>query len=242
LNFKRLPDLPFGLTNAGLTSIGSKIYVAGGDEENRSSGSLFCLDLQDKTLKWERLRDLPLALGNSVVIAQNYKAGKEIFVFGGRNKTSAGVTVFHSTVFAFDPSNNTWRKCADISDGNGRVSLAAGSGVPLNNDQILLTGGDNGKVFHEIETLNLEIEKTRDKAQKEKLIRQRNALNDHHQGFDRRLFLYSTENDEWKEAGSLPFPSHVTATDVIWNNKIVISNGEERPGVRTPVIMVGEEK
>jgi N-acetylneuraminate epimerase len=38
----------------------------------------------------------------------------------------------------------------------------------------------------------------------------------------------------------LPFPAHVTTADVKWEGNIIVSNGEIKPGVRTPDVMMGK--
>lgn len=237
---KTLPDLPLALTNLALTNIDDVVYAAGGDEQKNSSNSFFCLDLKDKNLHWKTLPDLPIALANATAIAQNGHSGKEIFIIGGRSKNVSGISDLHNTTFAFDLQKNEWKRCADISDGKNTTNLSAASGVALGNDEILITGFDNGKIFHKIETLIEKIRQAKTPEEKEKLTREKNDLSFHHKGFDKSLLLYNTNSDAWKKIGELPFPAHVTTTDVKWRNDIIVSNGEIKPGVRTADLMMGK--
>ncbi|MGN6603458.1 MAG: kelch repeat-containing protein [Ginsengibacter sp.] len=237
---KPLPDLPLPLTNLALTHTGNLVFAAGGDMNSSSSNSFFCLDLKEKDLHWKKLPDLPVALANSTVIAQNGPSGKEIFVIGGRSKTPSGISDLHNTTFAFDLKKNKWRKCADISDGVHTSNLSAASGMAIGENYILVTGGDNGKVFHKIETLIAEIANAGSPEEKTKLTEEKNNLSIHHKGFDKSLLLYSTNSNAWTKIGELPFPAHVTTTDVKWGNDIVVSNGEIKPGIRTPDVMLGK--
>ena len=236
---KPLPDLPLALANIAVTNVADLVYAAGGDEAKNSSKRFFCLDLNEENPNWESLPDLPIALANATAIAQNGKDGIEIFIIGGRTKTSSGISDLHHTVFAFNPQKQNWKKCADISDGKNITNLSAASGVPLGENQILITGFDNGKVFHQIETLIEKIAKAKTPEEKTKLTEEKNNLVIHHNGFDKSLLLYNTNSNVWVRIGELPFLTHVTTTDVKWGNKIIVSNGEIKPGIRTPDVMMG---
>lgn len=240
VDVKPLPDLPLPLTNVALTHTGNLVFAAGGDMNSSSSNSFFCLDLKEIDLHWKKLPDLPVALANATVIAQNGPSGKEIFVIGGRSKTPSGISDLHNTTFAFDLKKNEWRKCANISDGAHTTNLSAASGVAIGENHILVTGGDNGKVFHKIETLIAEIANAKSPEEKAKLTKEKDDLSIHHKGFDKDLLLYSTNSNAWTKIGELPFPAHVTTTDVKWGNDIVVSNGEIKPGIRTPDVMLGK--
>ncbi|MEO5649700.1 MAG: hypothetical protein ABIR03_07225 [Ginsengibacter sp.] len=237
---KPLPDLPLALTNVALTHIDNVVYAAGGDEMKNSSKSFFSLDLNEGNTQWRRLPDLPIALANATAIAQNGKDGKEIFIIGGRTKTVSGISDLHNTNFAFDPIKQSWRKCADISDGKNITNLSAACGVALGKNEILITGGDNGKVFHQIETYIAQIASAKTQEEKDKLTKEKNNLSIYHKGFDKSLLLYHTNSNAWTKIGDLPFPAQVTTTAVMWGNDIAISNGEIKPGVRTPDVIIGK--
>jgi N-acetylneuraminate epimerase len=240
VDVRALPDLPLALTNVAVTHIDTVIFAAGGDEAKTSSNSFFSLDLNDVNPTWKTLPALPIALANALSIAQNEKYEKEIFIIGGRTKAASGISDLHNTVFAFDPLKQTWRKCADISDGKKTTNLSAASGVALDEDKILIAGGDNGEIFHQIETYIAAIAKAKTPEEKAKLTNEKNNLSIHHKGFDKSILLYNTNSNVWTKIGELPFPAQVTTNAVIWGNDIVISNGEIKPGIRTPDIIIGE--
>lgn len=240
VDVKPLPDFPLALTNIAVTNIEDVIYTVGGDEQNNSSNSFFSLDLKDKNLHWKKLPGLPVALANATVVAQNCKSGKKIFVIGGRSKTPFGISDLHNTVFAFDIQKNQWKRCADISNGLYTTNLSAAGGVALGNNEILITGFDNGKIFHQIETLISKIAQAKTSEEKQKLTKEKNNLSICHKGFDKSLLLYNTNTNAWTKIGELPFPAHVTTTDVKWGNDIIVSNGEIKPGVRTPDVWIGK--
>ncbi|MEO8961086.1 MAG: hypothetical protein ABI325_04340, partial [Ginsengibacter sp.] len=71
---------------------------------------------------------------------------------------------------------------------------------------------------------------------------EKNALSIHHNGFYKGLLLYDAKRNKWTKTGDYPFPAQVTTTAVQWGNDIVISNGEIKPGVRTPNVVIGSIK
>lgn len=237
-----LPAVPIALTNVAMTHIGNTVFAAGGDEKNNSSKKFFCLDLDNENRGWKTLPDIPIALANGTLIAQNERAEKNIYLIGGRTKTASGISGLHHTTFVFDINKNEWKKCADISDGRNISNLSAAAGVVVGKNNILMIGGDNGIVFHKIETYIFEITKANSAAEKEKLTKEKNALNIHHNGFYRGLLLYNTIENKWTKIGEFPYPAQVTTAAVKWGNDIVVSNGEIKPGVRTPQITIGTIK
>jgi len=242
LNIESLPDLPLALTNLALTSIENVVYAIGGDQEKASSSCLFSIDLDSKDPRWKNLPDLPIALANSVAVSQNGPDGKNIYVIGGRAKHPSGISDLNSTVYIYNPRTQSWKSGAAISDGNKTTNFSAGNGVPIAENLILITGGDNGEVFHQIESYLSQIAKATSAEEKSEFTAKKNQLVINHKGFSRSLLIYNTLLDSWSKLGDLPFPARVTATATKWDNNVILSSGEIKPGVRTPDIMMGTIK
>jgi cyclically-permuted mutarotase family protein len=239
---KSLPSFPIHITNIGLTHIGNFVYAIGGDEASKSSDLFLSLDLNNSNPEWKTLPKLPIALANSVVVAQNDKDGTNIYVIGGRTKTPSGISDLHNTTFVFNLKKQIWESRANISDGENTTNFSAGAGVAVGNHSILIVGGDNGTVFHKIETYLSQIAQTDSPEEKAKLASEKNKLNTNHDGFYKGVLLYNTLTDSWSKIGELPFLAHVTTTASLWNGEIVLSNGEIKPGIRTPDVMLGTIK
>jgi cyclically-permuted mutarotase family protein len=234
-----LPAMPLALTNLSLTHINNTVFAAGGDEKNNSSKKFFCLDLENENAQWKSLPDLPIALANATLIAQNNGLKKNIYLIGGRTKTVSGISELHPTTFVFDLKKNEWEKCADISDGKNITNLSAAAAIAVDKNNILIIGGDNGIVFHKIETYISQIAKAGSEEKKEKLTKEKNALSIDHKGFYKGLLMYNTLKNKWTKIGEYPYPAQVTTTAVKWGNDIVVSNGEIKPGIRTPDVIIG---
>ena len=239
---KVLPDFPFAIANISLTHIGNTVYAVGGDEAAKSSDFFASLDLNEANPQWKTLPNLPLALANAVVIAQKGKNGVNIYVVGGRTKTASGISDLHNTTFVFDVKKQIWEAAATISDGKSSTNFSAGAGVAVGSHSVLIVGGDDGVVFHQIETYLSQIAQAGSEELKAELIAKKNKLVTNHPGFFNGILLYNTLTNEWSKVGELPFLPHVTTPAVLWNKKIILSNGEIKPGIRTPNVMLGTIK
>jgi N-acetylneuraminate epimerase len=239
---KPLPNFPVAITNIALTHIGNVVYAIGGDEATKSSDLFLSLDLNSSRPEWKTLPKLPIALANSVAVVQKDKDGTTIYVIGGRTKTASGISDLHNTTFAFNIKKQIWESRANISDGEKTTNFSAGAGVAVGNHFILIVGGDNGETFHKIETYLSQIAQTNSPEEKAKLAVEKNILNTNHDGFYKGILLYDTLTNSWSKIGELPFLAHVTTTAAMWNDKIVLSNGEIKPGIRTPDVMLGTIK
>lgn len=239
---KVLPDFPFAIANISLTHIGNTVYAVGGDEAAKSSDFFASLDLNEANPQWKALPNLPLALANAVVIAQKGKNGVNIYVVGGRTKTASGISDLHNTTFVYDVKNQSWNTAATISDGKSSTNFSAGAGVAVGSHSVLIVGGDDGVVFHQIETYLSQIAQAGSEELKAELIAKKNKLVTNHPGFFNGILLYNTLTNEWSKVGELPFLPHVTTPAVLWDKKIILSNGEIKPGIRTPNVMLGTIK
>jgi N-acetylneuraminate epimerase len=237
-----LPQFPLAMANIALTHIGNTVYAIGGDEAKKSSNHFYSLDLNVLNPAWEELPNLPIALANAAAVVQKTKEGTAIFVIGGRTKTATGISELHNTTFVFNPKKRAWSSAAGISDGTNTTNFSAGAAVALGAHSILILGGDNGFVFHKIETYLSQIAQTNSPEEKGRLIAEKNVLNTTHQGFYKGLLLYNTLTDAWTKVGELPFLAPVTTTAVLWGDDIILSNGEIKPGIRTPNVMLGKIK
>lgn len=242
VEIKALPNFPLAVANIALTHIDNVVYAVGGDQASKSTDFFASLDLNIANSEWKTLPKLPLAIANSVAIAQNGQNGIGIYVVGGRTKTSSGISDLHNTTFVFDVKKQQWQNLAVISDGKNTTNFSAGAGVANGNHSILIVGGDDGVIFHQIETYLSQIAQAQSPEQKSELIAKKNKLVTNHPGFFNGILVYNTLTNQWKKIGELPFLPHVTTPAVLWDKKIILSNGEIKPGIRTPDIMLGTPK
>ncbi|WP_461489713.1 sodium:solute symporter family protein [Pontibacter sp. HJ8] len=235
----QLPDLPLPLTNAAAAVVGSQVYVAGGETTGGASAGLYRLDVASPAGGWKKLPDMPTALSHAVAVVQSNGEYPALYLIGGRTQSPSGVSQLHGNTFRFDPKKNEWKQLHAISDGEGKkTTLSAATGVPTGANYILVFGGDNGQVFTQIEQLNAAIAKATDETEKQQLQAEKLKLQTVHEGFSKDVYLYNTVTDSWTKTDALPY-APVTTFATRWDNDILISSGEIRPGVRTPDVLKG---
>jgi N-acetylneuraminate epimerase len=240
INLDVLPSLPIPLANACMASIGNQVFLFGGESNGQPSNKSFKLALNDLFQGWQPLPDLPVAMSHSVAVVQSNGNNRCLYVIGGRSSTASGVSELHSSAFCFDPELNTWKSIHNIGVGQTPTNLSAAAGVPYGDHSIILIGGDKGDIFHQIEVVNSRISSAKNEMEKQRLLKEKLKLVNHHPGFSREVLVYNTLKDSWRMVNSLPVEGHVTTTALIWRNEIIIAAGEIMPGIRTPDVLRGQ--
>ncbi len=231
VRFNPLPSLPVPVSNASATFVDGTVYLAGGENNTQTFTQLLALNLANKSTGWKKLADIPKPVSHSVITAAGSSSGSKIYISGGRKKNSNGISTIYASHFVYDVTANQWQEKTSLP-----YALCAGTGI-LQDQYILLFGGDKGIVFNQAETLIAAINTTSDPVKKQELILEKNILQSTHPGFSRELIAYDIDQDTWIVAGLLPYETPVTTTAVNWENGILIPSGEIRAGVRTPRIL-----
>lgn len=230
--FETLPELPLPLTNVSATICKDVVYVGGGETTGSVSDKFMCLDLKNLQAGWQQLPAIPMPVSNAVMIAPPGKKSHSIVVIGGRRKTTSGISEIYSSVLEFDRLKKVW-----INKSPLPYALAAGTGFAVNEQQLLLFGGDQGIVFNKTEQLMVAITNEKDTEKKQALIKEKNNLQINHPGFSHTILSFNLIHNKWDKAGTIPFNTPVTTTAVKWGQCVFLTSGEIRAGVRTPQIL-----
>lgn len=233
LLFKGLPSLSLPVTNAAATLIGHTVYIAGGETVTGASSQFLALDLNNTAAGWKQLAEIPQQVSHTVLMASVEQGTNTIYLCGGRNKNSNGISDLYSNVFKYDITTNIWQKKKSLP-----YALSAGTGMMINANNIILFGGDKGIVFNKTEKLIAAINVEKDPVKKQELIQKKNKLQSEHPGFSREVLLYNVKNDTWKIIGTIPFDTPVTTTAVKRKSGVFIPSGEVKAGVRSPKILL----
>lgn len=237
LVFTPMPALPLPLTNVAAVYHDDRLYVAGGTSKDGNSNQFFSLDLSVPGATWKSLPGIPVAVSFAVMTVQHNGKTECIYLIGGRRKNSNGTSDIFNSVYQYDIMNNQWQEKQPLP-----YAVAAGTGIAVDKNSILLFGGDKGETFSREERINLAIRQETDEERKDSLTKQKIDLLQSHPGFTHEVLLYNTVTDTWRKINPLPGYSPVTTTAVQWGNDIVIPGGEIRAGVRTPSVLLGKIK
>lgn len=230
----RLTDLPYAVANASLVQLGNTIYLLGGETTEGTTAQVLSLDLSKPVSQWQTLASLPQPVSHAVAVAYPESKPTHIYLVGGRKRNPSGISTIYSTVTKYNVEQNKWHVEKPLP-----YVICAGTGIASDN-YILLFGGDTGETFSRVEKLIAAIGAEQDEIKKQKLIQQKNKLQENHPGFNKVMLAYNFRNDSWLQMDSIPHNVAVTTTAVKWGDDVIIPSGEIRAGVRTPQLLLGK--
>lgn len=227
-----LPSLPEPLANLSGDILGREIYIAGTNIETGKK-HFASLDLDNLKSGWKELEPWPGSpRTHAVGLVQNNGETNCFYLFKGRYKAeNADTTTFLSDSWMYNPKKGEWTAIVSESD----FPIAAGTGVTMGANHILLIGGDAGQTFNQIEQLNAKL--SRDTSA-DFISLQRDSLMKYHPGFSSTIWSFHTITQTWTKFGDIPRTPPVTAQAVRWNNNIILASGEISPCIRTDAIQV----
>lgn len=229
---KSLPDLPVATTNAVTAILDRIVYLAGGETPSGTSNQFYSLNLDELTSGWKKLPEIPHPVSHAALTAHTDKINPAIFLFGGRNKKTDGISDLYAETYSFDVTNNRW-----IEKKPAPYPLSAGTCITYDSDCVLLFGGDKGETFHQVETLLATINTETNELAKQSLFQQKNSLLENHPGFSKEILSYNISSDVWSVAGMIPYDVPVTTIALRWQKNVIIPSGEIKAGIRTAQIL-----
>jgi N-acetylneuraminic acid mutarotase len=222
-----LPPLPKPVANAAGILVGSRLFIAGGQETPDAATALatfWSIDLADAAAGWREHKPWPgppriLPVLGAVDGRLYLVSGAELILAETAGAEGPQVTRrFLRDAYRFDPATESWTVLAPAPVP---LIAAAGPAIPLGGKQLVFLPGDDGEFFE-----------------------RRMELADRHPGFPRRSYLYDTAADAWLRGDEIPATvdglataTPVTTPTVAWRGRTVIPSGEIKPGVRTPAIL-----
>ena len=144
LLWESLPDLPENIDNAASTSLGNRVFVTGGNQEN-GGNALYTLQLPTDTT-WTKLTDYPGPKRIQPVLLASDDA---LFLFGGFevNPTSKE-TIISNNYLVYRLTDKVWSEpnlLPAMADGSPRALVgAAGTRI---GGKLYLAGGVNYAIF-----------------------------------------------------------------------------------------------
>lgn len=209
--FKTLPELPVPLAQMAGALVGQRIHLCGGIEKPDSTiatAAHWTLDLTARDQGWQTQPPLPAA-GRMLATAA---AIADAFVLAGGCSLApdaAGKPVRTYLREAWKFRDGQWTRLADLP----RAAVAAASPAPVRGRSLFVVSGDDG----------LQTGLPSPAA---------------HQGFTKEILRYDLDRDAWSTAGQLDLPAPVTLPTAPWKDGFVLFNGEVKPGVRTPQVIL----
>lgn len=233
ISVAELPSLPIPLRSTAAAAIESRVYVAGGEGPDGASDLFLVLDVSKPGEGWQKLPPLPVTVSGAMAVAQMDGEEISIHVMGGRARLhNEETTRFYPYVFRYRPSRTAWERMNDMMPGKGEsLGLAAGAAAAVGASHIIVAGGDDGRIFSQVERAVAAMNRGVSTA-----VRTRDSLWINHPGFNRQIWIYNTVTDTWFVEGEWSGSPVAVLPAVQWGGKVIFPGGETRPAIRSSVI------
>src|SRR5690606_27056038 len=103
--------------------------------------------------------------------------GMQLYLIGGRARKSSGISDLYNQVLKLSINDKTWSAKSPIMVNQLPIpAISAASGIALDSTNILMFGGDDGKIFNQIETYDKKIKEAKSEQERLDLISQKLPL------------------------------------------------------------------
>ena len=242
LTLTDFPALPEPLDNFAGTSVGSKVFVAGGNASGKASNKVFYINAAtDK--EWKHLPDFPGDARVQPVLAAIEKDNDTLlYVLGGffGGDTTKAPTMGEK-VLAFSFKQQQWHEVALQENSNKEIfSLTGATALIIDNRYIACFGGVNASLF--INTITDLYHIGRDNTLTDEARKQKNYDYMAHYmtqpiayyKFNQECYLFDTHTKQWSVLDTQPDFARAGATLVGTPDEFYLIQGELKPGVRSP--------
>ena len=242
LTLNSFPALPEPLDNFSGASVGSKVFVAGGNASGKASNKVFYINTAtDK--EWKQLPDFPGDARVQPVLAAIEKDNDTLlYVLGGFFGGDATKTpTMGEKVLAFSLKQQQWHEVALQENPNKEIfSLTGATALAIDNRYIACFGGVNHSLF--INTITDLYHLGKDTSLTDEQRKQKNYDYMSHYmtqpiayyKFNQECYLFDTHTKQWSVLDTQPDFARAGATLVGTPDEFYLIQGELKPGVRSP--------
>lgn len=241
-----LPSLPLPMDNTAAAGIGNKVYAAGGNIDGKAGNALYCLDLEQPEKGWQTLSPFPGPARVQLVMASGLTPeGWCLFIAGGFQPVIHDNPATVSTeMLSYNPATGQWKKVSSLPSPNDGepYTLTGGCSVALDDTTLLFAGGVNYQRF--LSALDRDRQKKEAKKNGNRPLLQR--LNEEGEKylshpvkwykFNSALLIYNTFTGKWHNEGNYEQGARAGAGIISLGDRIILVNGELKPGIRTPQV------
>lgn len=243
IELRSLAPLPAGFEVTAGAEISGTLYLTGilNDQNHFVATPAARLLASSGTVEWETLPPCPGPPRRFMAYAaQSNGSATQFYLFGGRSDRKEETSQLLRDGYAFDPLKNRWQAVADIPGGSERLTLMGAPALPYGATTIFVFGGDTGELFRQRNELEIAARKAASFPEKDSLAKVLERSFKDHPGFDRTIYAFNTITNTFHKVGMLPREPAVTTQAILWDDQIVLTSGEIKPGIRTPELWIGK--
>ena len=242
LNLTDFPALPEPLDNFAGTSIGSKVFVAGGNASGKPSNKVYYIDTAtDK--EWKQLPDFPGDARVQPVLAAIEKDNDTLlYVLGGFfGGDTTKTPTMGEKVLAFSLKQQQWHEVALQENPNKEIfSLTGATALAIDNRYIACFGGVNHSLFINTITDLYHLGKDTSLTDDQRKHKNYDYMSHYmtqpiaYYKFNQKCYLFDTHTKQWSVLNIQPDFARAGATLVGTPSEFYLIQGELKPGVRSP--------
>ena len=242
LTFTDFPALPEPLDNFAGTSIGSKVFVAGGNASGKPSNKVYYIDTAtDK--EWHRLADFPeTASVQPVVAAVAHESDTHLYLFGGFfGGDTIHAPALITSVWRYSLRQQQWQKVATEETADKKLfTLTGATALAIDNRYIACFGGVNHSLFINTITDLYHLGKDTSLTDDQRKHKNYDYMSHYmtqpiaYYKFNQECYLFDTHTKQWSVLNIQPDFARAGATLVGTPDEFYLIQGELKPGVRSP--------
>ena len=213
-----LPALPDGIAEAGWSTDGKTLYIAGGVTASGASDAVY--GCRKGKWAWQRVATLPVPLVQPILFA----APGKIYVWGGYNPETLEVIC---NGWCLDTATGVWREAPGAPDNGTFIGASA---VTLKDGRLLVAGGVDAKIFQKALRQGSE-DKIPYLSQPPAAYRFRDSV-----------WIFDPSGEEWNREGAWGRTALAGAGLAVSGDKVLVAGGEIKPGVRSPYIFTFDSR
>ena len=236
------PALPEAIDNFAGTSVGSKVFVAGGSASGKASNKVYYIDAANDK-EWQQLPDFPGdARVQPVLAAIERENDTLLYVLGGFfGGDATKAPTMGEKVLAFSLKQQQWQEVTVQENPNKEIfSLTGATALAIDNRYIACFGGVNHRLF--INTITDLYLLGKDTTLTDEQRKQKNYDYMAHYmtqpieyyNFNKECYVFDTDTKQWLVLATQAEFARAGATLAGSSEEFYLVQGELKPGVRSP--------
>lgn len=234
------PTLPSPTDNASGAFTDNLIYLSGGNTKGLQSSQFIKMDTEDKTTGWIDLGALPedLPRVQPVLLPLPDSPGNKLLLTGGFSQATNNINI-HTDCWVYNIANSSWHECSTPHDKEKAITFTGATGTITNDSSVIIIGGVNTNIFHHGLKIAMELSKAKSQNNSNKtdslstLNKEYLTKKKEYYQFNKKCWQYNSTQNKWQVLFEDPRIALAGAVSVSLNDKILIINGEVKPGIRT---------
>ncbi|MBV7296969.1 YjhT family mutarotase [Enterovibrio paralichthyis] len=223
LHIAEFAQLPVGIKHGVGGKLGNRLYVGLGSAGKR----LFYYDLERPDRGWQSAPDFPGTERNDAVSAV---CNGKLYVFSGAGSEQNGEPpAVLMDGYAFDPVENRWEKLATQAP----VGFLGASACEMSEGKLHFWGGYCKETFDTFLSQISAMDAAREPEQYQAVFCEFMSRPIPAYGWNKEIWQFDIQSGKWHIAAQNPYPANCGAALIKDGNKVVLVEGEVKPGLRS---------